>query len=151
MLLAVNIPSSSTRSDRRPFSFASSSSAAIWPLCLCTPATNASMRSTVRPSSVLPASIGPPETKIVGMLTRIAPMNIPGTILSQFGMQIMASKRWASIIVSTLSAISSREGSEYFIPLWPIAIPCIGIDVVEQEQHAATAARILLAGEVPHT
>ena len=50
-------------------------------------------------------------------------MNIPGTILSQFGMQIIPSNRWASIIVSTLSAISSREGSEYFIPSWPIAIP----------------------------
>ena len=56
-------------------------------------------------------------------MTRIAPMNIPGTILSQLGMQTMPSNRWASIIVSTLSAMISREGREYFIPECPIAIP----------------------------
>ena len=39
-------------------------------------------------------------------------MSMPGTILSQLGMQIMASKQWAAAIVSTQSAISSREGSE---------------------------------------
>ena len=48
---------------------------------------------------------------------------MPGTILSQLGMQIIASKQWAWIIVSTLSAMISREGSEYFIPAWPMAIP----------------------------
>ncbi len=75
------------------------------------------------PDAVRPASIGPPETKIVGTFTRIAPMNMPGTILSQLGMQIIASKQCAWIIVSTQSAISSREGSEYFIPSWPMAMP----------------------------
>ena len=38
-------------------------------------------------------------------------------------MQIIASNMWAWIIVSTQSAISSREGSEYFIPWCPIAMP----------------------------
>ena len=33
-----------------------------------------------------PARIGPPDTNTVGMLTRAAAINIPGTILSQFGM-----------------------------------------------------------------
>ncbi len=74
------------------------------------------IRSMVSPSGVLPAAIAPPLTKMVGILTRIAPSSIPGTILSQFGMQTIASKRWASIIVSTQSAISSREGREYFMP-----------------------------------
>ena len=60
---------------------------------------------------------------MVGILQRIAAMSIPGTILSQFGMQIIASKQWARTTVSTASAISSRDGSEYFIPAWPIAIP----------------------------
>ena len=61
--------------------------------------------------------------KTVGRFARAAPMSIPGTILSQFGMQIIASKQCAAIIVSTASAISSREGSEYRIPSCPIAIP----------------------------
>ena len=32
-----------------------------------------------------PASIGPPETKIVGILTLAAAIKSPGTFLSQFG------------------------------------------------------------------
>ena len=35
---------------------------------------------------------------MVGMLQRMAPIIMPGTILSQLGMQIMASKQWARII-----------------------------------------------------
>ena len=81
------------------------------------------IRSTALPSGVRPAAIGPPETKIAGMLTRIAAISMPGTILSQLGMQTMASKQCASIIVSTQSAISSRDGREYFIPTCPMAIP----------------------------
>ena len=53
----------------------------------------------------------------------MAPINMPGTILSQLGMQIMPSKQWAWSIVSTESAISSRLGSEYFMPSWPMAMP----------------------------
>ncbi len=60
---------------------------------------------------------------MVGMLTRIAPISMPGTILSQLGMQIMPSKQWAAIIVSTESAMSSRLGRLYFMPKWPIAMP----------------------------
>ena len=37
---------------------------------------------------------------------------MPGVILSQLGMQIIASKQCAGAIVSTELAISSREGSE---------------------------------------
>ena len=50
-------------------------------------------------------------------------MSMPGTILSQFGMQTMPSKQCARTMVSTQSAMSSREGSEYFIPPWPMAMP----------------------------
>jgi len=53
----------------------------------------------------------------------MAAINMPGTILSQLGMQIMPSNAWAATIVSTLSAISSRLGSEKFMPTWPIAMP----------------------------
>src|SRR5574344_1356021 len=70
-----------------------------------------------------PGDIGPPEAKIVGMLTRRAPSSMPGTILSQLGTQIMASKQCARATVSTASAISSRDGSEYFMPAWAMARP----------------------------
>ena len=63
-------------------------------------------------SAVLPASIGPPETKTAGMLRRIAAISIPGVILSQLEMQIIASAQWAFTMYSTLSAMMSRLGSE---------------------------------------
>ena len=46
------------------------------------------------------------------MSHRIAPISIPGTILSQLGMQIIPSKQWALSIVSTESAMISRDGRE---------------------------------------
>ena len=73
--------------------------------------TIASIRSSfAEPSS--PASIGPPETKIAGMLSRIAAMSMPGVILSQLLMQTRASALWALTMYSTLSAMMSREGRE---------------------------------------
>ena len=73
--------------------------------------TIASIRSTLR-SPKRPASIGPPETKTVGMLSRMAAISMPGVILSQLLMQTSASILWALAIYSTLSAMISREGSE---------------------------------------
>ena len=61
---------------------------------------------------VLPASIGPPDTKITGMLRRIAAISIPGVILSQFEMQTIASAQCAFTMYSTESAMMSRLGSE---------------------------------------
>ena len=46
------------------------------------------------------------------MFSRIAAISIPGVILSQFEMQIIASTLCALHIYSTLSAIRSRDGSE---------------------------------------
>ena len=63
-------------------------------------------------SLVLPASIGPPETKTTGILIRRAAISIPGVILSQLEMQTMASAQWALTMYSTESAISSRDGRE---------------------------------------
>lgn len=56
--------------------------------------------------------MGPPETKIVGMLSRRAAISMPGVILSQLEMQIRASAQCASTMYSTESAMRSREGSE---------------------------------------
>ncbi len=57
------------------------------------------------------------------MFRRIVAINMPGVILSQFGMHTMPSKQWPLTMVSTQSAMSSREGREYFMPPWPIAMP----------------------------
>ena len=76
-------------------------------------ATIASIRSsaTSLPARrVLPASIGPPETNIVGMFRRSAAISMPGVILSQFEMHTSASAYGALHMYSTLSAMMSREG-----------------------------------------
>lgn len=73
----------------------------------------ASTRSTLRSvplSTTLPASIGPPLTKMAGMLRRIAAISMPGVILSQLEMQITASAQWALHMYSTESAMISRLG-----------------------------------------
>ena len=50
------------------------------------------IRSTLFSANfVLPASIGPPDTKTVGMLSRMAAFNIPGVILSQLLIHTRAS------------------------------------------------------------
>ena len=84
-----------------------------------------SMRECTMPSmaTVLPASIGPPETNTVGMFRRSAAISMPGVILSQLEMHTRASAQCALTMYSTASAISSRLGSEYSMPPWPIAMP----------------------------
>ncbi len=72
--------------------------------------TRSSFRTVPSTRVALPASIGPPETKTVGMLRRMAAISMPGVILSQLEMQISASAQCASTMYSTESAIRSREG-----------------------------------------
>ena len=117
--LAVNIPEQEPQvgqASRSIFEICSSEtelSAAI---------TIASTKSYILPS-IFPASIGPPETKITGIFRRMAAIIIPGVILSQLDIQTIASARCALHMYSTLSAITSRDGSEYNIPSCPMAIP----------------------------
>ena len=113
-------------------------------------ATMESIRSSLRtpadapatpPTTVtLPASIGPPETNTVGMFSRIAAISMPGVILSQLETQIIASAQCALTMYSTESAISSRDGSEYSIPPWPIAMPS-STAIVLNSRGIAPAAR----------
>ena len=106
--LAVNIPEQephpgqALRSMRATSSSGREASAAV---------TMASIRSISRPPR-RPASIGPPETKTVGMLSRIAAISMPGVTLSQLPIRTSASMRWALAMYSMLSAMISREGSE---------------------------------------
>ena len=114
------------------------------PSCLAAAATNTSIRSTVLPSGVLPASIGPPLTKIVGMLQRTAPINMPGTILSQLGMQIMPSKQWA--LEHRLDRVGDQLAAGQRVLHARVAHgdAVVDADGVEDERHAARLADALL-------
>ena len=106
--LAVNIPEHDPQVGQAAFStLCTSSSETLSSAAI----TIASTKSSCLPSNS-PASIGPPETKTVGIFSRIAAISIPGVILSQLLIQTMASALCAFTIYSTLSAIKSREGSE---------------------------------------
>ena len=104
-------------------SMASTSSSEQWLSAALTMASTRSREMTLPLILTLPASMGPPETKIAGMFRRKAAISMPGVILSQLEMQTSASAQWALAMYSTESAISSRDGSEYSMPPWPMAIP----------------------------
>ena len=53
---------------------------------------------------------------MAGTLSLKAAMSMPGTTLSQLGMNTSASKAWAMATSSMESAMISREGKEYFMP-----------------------------------
>ena len=144
MLLAVNMPEQEPQDGQAKSSSIFRRAASILPAWKAPTPSKTEIRSIASPSGVRPAAIGPPETKIVGMLTRIAAINMPGTILSQLGMQTMPSKQWARSMVSTQSAISSREGSEYFMPDVAHGDAVVHADGVELERHAARLAHGLL-------
>ena len=108
MEFAVNMPAHDPHVGQADRSTASSSAARA---ARRPPATSASTASMMAPvSSTLPASMGPPDTKIAGRFRRRAAMSMPGVILSQFDMQTRASAQWALTMYSMASAINSREG-----------------------------------------
>jgi hypothetical protein len=71
------------------------------------------LRTVPSTSTVLPPSIGPPETNTVGMFSRKAAFSIPGVILSQLEMQTSASAQCALTMYSTLSAITRGQRVEH--------------------------------------
>ena len=122
MLFAVYIPEHDPHPGQTFCSNSSSFSSSIMPAFLAPTASNI-LESEVSTPPTNPDIIGPPEQTTAGISILQAPMSIPGTILSQFGMRTRPSNWCALAIDSTLSAMSSRDGSEYFIPICPIAIP----------------------------
>src|SRR5690606_9487418 len=122
MELAVNIPEQDPQVGQALRSYCSASASVTLGSAALIIASMRSILATTLPlpgALILPASIGPPETNTVGMFSRMAAMSIPGVILSQLEMHTMASAQCALTMYSTESAISSREGSEYSMPLWP--------------------------------
>ncbi len=106
--LAVNMPEQDPHVGQALCSSFFRSSAVILPACSSPTPLNTEIRSDFcaagwrcagrSPSAACwatPAAIGPPLTKTVGMFRRMEAMSMPGTILSQFGMQTMPSKQCA--------------------------------------------------------
>jgi hypothetical protein len=122
MLFAVNMPEHEPQVGHAERSmFRSSASPTFSSLAAIIGSIKSSLRTSCLPvrswvPTSLPASIGPPDTKIVGMFRRIAAINMPGVILSQLEMHTSASAQCALTMYSTLSAIRSRLGSEYNMP-----------------------------------
>ncbi len=106
--LAVNIPEHDPQVGQAARSISKSSLSLTFSSA---PSTMTSTRSRALLSRI-PASIGPPDTKTAGILSLMAAISIPGVILSQLLMQIIASAQCAFTTYSTLSAISSLDGSE---------------------------------------
>ena len=118
MELAVNMPAHEPQVGQAHCS-ASASWASLMPSLAAM--TIASIRSILRiatscvatlGSMPRPASIGPPDTKMAGMFSRMAAMSMPGVTLSQLLMHTSASAQCAFAMYSTLSAIRSRLGRE---------------------------------------
>ena len=110
--LAVNIPEQEPQVGQALRSMASTSLSLTFTSALWIMASIKSNLMSWSESLVLPASIGPPETKTVGIFKRIAAISIPGVILSQLEIHTIASAQCALTIYSTLSAIKSRLGKE---------------------------------------
>ncbi len=154
--LAVNMPEQDPHVGHADSSMASSCSSDTEGSA---EATIGSMRSSLRPEAAepeapaarpagAPASIGPPDTKTVGMFSRMVAISMPGVILSQFEMQIIASAQCAFTMYSTESAISSRLGSEYSMPPCPIAMPS-STAIVLNSRGIAPASRTAAATTWP--
>ncbi len=122
MELAVYIPEQEPQVGQVFSSNSQSSSWVMVPAVTLPTASNMEERLLFCPFT-RPASMGPPDTKMVGMLTLAAAISRPGTFLSQLGIHTSPSKPCARAMHSVLSAISSLVTSEYFIPTWPMAIP----------------------------
>ena len=108
--LAVNMPEQEPQVGQAERSICRTSASETLSSAAATIASMRSSETSFPASFVLPASIGPPETKITGMFRRSAAISMPGVILSQFEMHTSASAVWALHMYSTLSAMMSREG-----------------------------------------
>ena len=122
MLLAVYMPEQEPHPGQTFCSYSCRPASSMMPAFLAPTASNILERLVSTPFT-RPDIIGPPEHTTAGISILQAAITIPGTILSQFGTSTAPSNACAMTIVSTLSAISSRLASEYFIPICPMAMP----------------------------
>ena len=81
IVLAVNIPEQDPAPVQALHSYSMSSSSVIFPMAK-RPTASKTLSSPISFPSTLPASMGPPETKMEGIFNLAAAMSIPGMILS---------------------------------------------------------------------
>ena len=122
IVFAVNKPEQLPAPGQAHFSSSVTSSSDILPAEQAPTASNTVIKSAGLPL-YSPETIGPPVTTIDGTSTLVAPIIIPGTTLSQLGINTSPSKACPLVILSTVAAMISLEGKEYFIPSWFILIP----------------------------
>ena len=121
-MFAVYIPEQEPQVGHALSSMLANSSSPISPVWCLPIASNTSDKPIFLPLCT-PASIAPPDTNTDGMLRRAAAINMPGTTLSQFGMNTIASNGVAIAVASMESAMILRVTKEYFMPIWFIARP----------------------------
>ena len=122
MELAVYMPEQEPQVGQVLHSYSWSFASSMVP-ALYWPTASDKVEKLVRWPSTWPASIGPPLTNTVGRSSRAAAIKRPGTFLSQLGTITSASKPWARAMASVESAMRSRVTREYFMPVWPMAMP----------------------------
>src|SRR5690606_5608298 len=151
--LAVNMPEHEPQVGQALRSYCSASASVMLGSAALIMASIRSILASTLPSVgdlILPASMGPPDTNTTGMFSRMAAISMPGVILSQFEMHTMASAQCALTMYSTESAISSRDGSEYSMPPWPMAMPS-STAMVLNSLATPPAASIALAPGAPRS
>jgi hypothetical protein len=85
---------------------------------------------------------------MAGMFKRAMAIMAPGMFLSQPPMATSPSWLWALQTVSMLSAMTSRETSEYFMPSVPIVMPSLTVivpktcGIVPSARKASTASAV---------
>ena len=122
MEFAVYMPEQEPQVGQAFSSYSASSSIDMVPAATLPTASNMEERLVLWPHT-WPASMGPPETKIVGMFTLAAAIRSPGTFLSQLGTITRPSNPCAMAMHSVLSQIRSLVTREYFMPICPMAMP----------------------------
>ena len=116
IVFAVYIPAQDPQVGQAKSSTVFNSFLVISPASYCPTASKTLLNPTFLPLYT-PASIAPPLIKIEGIFNLAAAINIPGTTLSQFGINTIASKGVAIATASTESVISCLVTNEYFIPI----------------------------------
>ena len=68
--------------------------------------------------------------KTEGTFSLTIAIMMPGRVLSHPANPTSASYAWPRMVSSVLSAMTSREISEDFMPWWPMAMPSVTVIVV---------------------
>ena len=129
MVLAVYMPPHAPWHGMAARSMPARSSSSILPALNAPTASNAEMISTSRPRYT-PGRMVPPYTNTLGMFMRAIGITVPGIVLSQPPMPMMASNWWPMVTSSMVSAMASRLTRDAFMPSWPIASPSVTTKVL---------------------